>query len=186
MIPNVFSSHIPENRGAVAAVFEVTPACASCWPETGSIRRGSKNNPLHCAPAWILDHLGLPSRAPAPRSPGAHRRVRRHFRLGLTSPLLHGREVFAFFLKGRSRYTPTVEPGLAVTHKADYVDRVCFPFGGCLREAARAAICRAGRRMMTRKYPLTVAAVGLSILLSAFCPRRRRSCSRPPQGTRTS
>jgi hypothetical protein len=29
MIPNVFGSHIPENRGAVAAVFEVTPAGAS-------------------------------------------------------------------------------------------------------------------------------------------------------------
>ena len=43
-------------------------------------------------------------------------------------------------------YTPTVEPGLAVTHKADYVDRVCFPFGGCFGRPREAAICRAGRR----------------------------------------
>jgi hypothetical protein len=28
------------------------PAGASCWPETGSIPRGLKKDPLHCAPAW--------------------------------------------------------------------------------------------------------------------------------------
>ena len=37
-----------------------------------------------------------------------------------------------------------VEPALAATHKADYVDRVCFPFEGCLREPARARFAGPG------------------------------------------
>src|SRR5688572_7816015 len=65
-------------------------------------------------------------------------------------------------------YTPTVDPGLAVTHKADLRKSGLFSLWRMSSGGRESRDWPGWEEMMTRKYPLTVAAVGLSILLSAL------------------